>query len=131
MPSASRAKSCFNVETRAFVIGSGIAAGGGGSTTSSSPLKPDAVGPLSCAGISSLRRYLSGSSTKISNSIGTRLSPRTCRVRPVAVNDFTALSFFSPPSAWRAAARMIAGSLEAAGCPCAATGRDGHDGCRD
>ena len=77
----------------------------------SSPLKPDAVGPLSCAGISSLRRYLSGSSTKISNSIGTRLSPLTWRVRPVAVKVLTAVSFFSPPSASRALARMAAGSL--------------------
>ena len=134
MPSASRAKSCLTVVTRALRAASsaagfgGCRAGrrrrrrpGGGSTSSSSPLKPVAVGPLSCAGTSSLRRYLSGSSAKISNSIGTRLSPRTCRVRPVAVNDFTAASFASPPIAWRALARMAAGSLDCAHSGCAHT----------
>jgi hypothetical protein len=35
---------------------------------------------------------------------GTRLSPRTWRVRPVATTVLTAASFFSPPSASRAAA---------------------------
>ena len=45
-----------------------------------------------------MRTYLSGSSTSISNSIGTRLSPRTRRVRPVTARVFTSLSF-SPPSA--------------------------------
>ena len=47
-------------------------------------------GPASCAGNSSRREYLSGSSAWISNSIGTRFSPRTCRVRPLAMNVLTA-----------------------------------------
>src|SRR4029079_14855233 len=45
-----------------------------------------------------------------SNSIGTRLSPRTWRVRPVAMKFLTPVRRFSPPSASRAAARMAAGS---------------------
>jgi hypothetical protein len=134
MPSVNLTKSCLAVATRAFLAASscacdgagagpagpaarpwapGGAAGGGvgtGSWINSSPLKPEDVGPLSCAGISSLRTYLSGSSTAISNSIGTRLSPRTWRVRPVATKFLTPLSRFSPPSASRAAARIGAGS---------------------
>src|SRR5204863_8758855 len=63
----------------------------------------------------------SGSSTEISNSIGTRLSPRTRRVCPVATNDLTADSRLSPPSASRAAARTAAASVA-----CAATGPAAH-----
>jgi hypothetical protein len=62
---------------------------GTGSWINWSPLKPVDVGPLSCAGISSFRTNLSGNSHAISNSIGTRLSPRTCRVRPVATKFLT------------------------------------------
>src|SRR5262249_34275934 len=71
----------------------------GGTSSSASPLKPVDVAPVSCAGISSLRRDLSGSSQAISNSIGTRFSPWTRRVRPVTVKLFTHDSRFSPPSA--------------------------------
>ena len=70
--------------------------------TSFTPLNPRVVGSVSCAGISSLRTNLSGSSQLISNSIGTRLFPRIWRVRPVAMKVRTADSFFSPPSASRA-----------------------------
>src|SRR5207247_11394184 len=75
---------------------------GGGIWINVSPLNPRVVGSVSCAGISSLRTNLSGSSQLISNSIGTRLLPRIWRVRPVAVNVRTADNFFSPPSASRA-----------------------------
>jgi hypothetical protein len=66
-----------------------------------SPLNPDDVGSASSAGNSSTRRYLSGSSSRISNSIGTRLLPRTRRVRPEATSVLTPASL-SPPSAFRA-----------------------------
>ena len=76
-----------------------------------SPLKPLTVdGSVSCAGISSLRTKLSGSSQLISNSIGTRLLPRSWRVRPVATKVLTATRFFSPPSASRADARTCVAS---------------------
>src|SRR4051794_4373979 len=75
-----------------------------------SPLKPTVEGPLSWAGISSLRTYLSGSSTSISNSIGTRLLPRTCCVRPMATIVLTADRRLSPSSASRVAARIAVGS---------------------
>src|SRR5205807_4364228 len=83
---------------------------GGGTWINVSPLNPRVVGSLSCAGISSLRTNLPGSSQLISNSIGTRLLPRTCRVRPVIVKVRTADSFFSPPSASRADDRTCAAS---------------------
>jgi hypothetical protein len=70
----------------------------------SAPLKPVDVGSLSSAGTSSLRTYLSGSSMAISNSMGTRLSPRTRRVRPVATTLFTPSSA-GPPMAVRVPAR--------------------------
>ena len=70
---------------------------------SASPLNPDDVGSVSSAGNSSTRTYLSGSSSRSSNSIGTRLSPRTRRVRPVAMTVFTSSSF-CPPIAVLAAA---------------------------
>src|SRR6516225_9627047 len=94
MPSVRRAKSCFRVLTLAAdgfrggpagapagapAGGVGGGGGGGGSCTRSSPLKPAAVTPVSCAGTSSFRTYLSGSSTKISNSIGTRFAPNLFR----------------------------------------------------
>ena len=59
-------------------------------------MKPDDVGSASSAGNSSTRTNLSGSSRNISNSIGTRLSPRTRFVRPVATMVFTAASFWAP-----------------------------------
>src|SRR4029077_2865171 len=68
---------------------------GGGTWINVSPLNPRVVGSVSCAGISSLRTNLSGSSQLISNSIGTRLLPRIWRVRPVATKLRTADSFFS------------------------------------
>ena len=43
--------------------------------------------------------------------MGTRFSPRTCRVRPVASTVFTAASFCSPPSAWRVAAEHGSGGI--------------------
>ena len=93
----------------------GAAARAAGSWIRPSPLNPVEVGPLSCAGISSRLTYRSGSSQAISNSIGNRLFPRTCRVRPLAVNVLTAASLCSPPSASRAAAkdgrRVSAGGL--------------------
>src|SRR5262245_38306705 len=46
--------------------------------------------------------------------MGTRLSPRTCRVRPVATKFFTAESRFSPPRASLACARMAFASFAGA-----------------
>jgi hypothetical protein len=51
--------------------------GSGGIWTRLSPLKLLEVGADSCAGISSFRTNLSGSSHHISNSIATRLLPRS------------------------------------------------------
>jgi hypothetical protein len=73
-----------------------------------SPLKPTRLGAVSCAGTSSRREYLSGSSAWISNSIGTRLLPRIARVRPVAISVLTPAIRDSPPSAFRAAASTAA-----------------------
>src|SRR5262245_6827846 len=106
------------------------AAPGGGAVGSGNwiicvPLKPVDVGPLSCAGISSFRTYLSGSSIAISNSTGTRLLPCTRRVRPVTTNVFTSLSFFSPPNAWRVSASTLAAS-RAGPCPSSPTAAARH-----
>src|SRR4029453_16231472 len=68
-------------------------------------------GPASCAGNSSRRAYLSGNSDWISNSIGTRFSPRTWRVGPLAMKVFTAGILASPPSAARAAASTVLASF--------------------
>ena len=99
-------------------------AGAGGTWISASPLKPDEVGSVSSAGNSSTRTYLSGSSTSSSNSIGTRLSPRTRRVLPVATIVFTPASFWAP-SAFLAAAStssaFLADSGLAAGACASAT----------
>ena len=122
MPSSSRAKSCFACIMRArsmrFLLlpaaapacpGRGGGGTGRGINTSASPTNPAVTGPASCAGNSSRREYLSGSSAWISNSIGTRFSPRTWRVRPVAMNVLTPAIFASPPSAARAAAMHAVG----------------------
>ncbi len=108
---------------RAAPAACGGGSGGAGNWISLSPLNPVEVGPLSWAGISSTRTNLSGNSQYISNSMGTRLMPRTCCVRPVATNALTAASFFSPPSASRAAARTEVasgfGACPRAGAPAA------------
>ena len=99
--------------------GRGGGGAGRGINTSASPANPAVTGPASCAGNSSRREYLSGSSAWISNSIGTRFSPRTWRVRPVAMNVLTAAILASPPSAARAAAITLSAVR-----PCASPARD-------
>ena len=133
IPSVSRTKSCFTARvgfggpvsppsfTPSFGAGaprSGVGGlprprpspGGSPICIRPSPLNPLLLGPLSRAGISSVRTYLSGSSIAISNSMGTRLSPCTCRVRPVVTNDLTEEMRLSPPRASLAALRMAAAS---------------------
>jgi hypothetical protein len=81
---------------------------------SASPVKPADVGSVSSAGNSSTRTYLAGSSMKISNSIGTRLLPRTRLVCPEAISDLTESSL-SPPNALRASASTCSAFLTASG----------------
>ena len=105
-PSMSRVNSAFTAATRA-----GAGAAGTGTWINASPLNPAVVGSLSSSGDSSLRTYLDGNSMLVSNSIGTTLSPRNCRVRPVMTSVLMAASFCSPPMAARAAATTaVAGS---------------------
>ena len=72
-PSISRAKSCRALDRRWAGGGPPRPALGFGKTIRFSSRKPLTVTSVSCAGNSSLRTSLSGSSQSISNSIGTRL----------------------------------------------------------
>jgi len=100
-------------------------AGGGGFWISASPLNPADVGSVSSAGNSSTRTYFDGGSNKISNSIGTRLFPRTRLVRPDATNVLTRSD---PPSALRASASTCSAFLTDSGFGGEAAGWAGRAG---